>query len=803
MLGVNRRMRMRGLPGRSCGRRLRHRTSWLGFALVLLGAGLADADETKRLSVDELSDMSLEALLNVVVTASKQEESVVEAPAIVEVITAEDIRRRGCRTVGEALRSVPGIAIIDDHVNWNVGVRGVYAEPGAASAIIKLMINGQPVAFRPTSANVFGHELIPIAAVKRIEVVRGPGSALYGANAFLAVINVITHDPSDLTADGAFQHQVAAETYYLQNDHHRGLNGGASLLSAGSWWRLRYLMAATFNYADRSGLVLPGSEDIVLEDLHARFPDTFPSARGYPTPGYSSEIRRTYVRDPISRNDLARTGSVYGSISLDGGDLGDLTLDLNYQYNDRFGEFQDFSLLSHRNRLAYHNGYVRVIHDLGIGSKLSLKGSVALAGGVPAGAERLHDTYTPNLSYEREFGYWAVDTLLEAAYRISQQVNLRVGFDYTYDREDLLAYRQYNSSTGKSILGNDPGSETFANVGLYAHGSWEPLKGLGLTVGVRGDYNSAIACSSPEWSCFGSRSDKQVDRISSSDGESTVKDRGLFQLSSRAAAVYSFPFWGLYSKAIYGSSFKPPSPFQLYHEPNSVVGSSAGDPALKPQTADTFEFLLGWNGGKRVNLQLSGTLFYTSARDLVVLLKEKTTARSRNADVDTAGLELSARANWQNRLSGYFNLSYLFYGRTQLKRRSSEGQFEWETSVFNVDLPIAVYPSLLANLGLNVHVPEWFLNTNVALHFVGPRWASITNNQLYDALDLESSYELDPYLIVDLTLSSSGLKLLGQRETVFALSVRGAPGSAVDPGFGGVDIPSLAPSVHLSASQAF
>ena len=139
------------------------------------------------------ADLDLAKLLNVKVsTATKTSEDLDEAPAVVTVVTREDIHRYGYRNVGEVLSHCLGFFAVDDHIQPNVGVRGVMGGLGAESGGIKVMIDGRSVAYRSTSGNWLGAELIPLESVKQIEIIRGPASALYGADAFLGVVNIIT-----------------------------------------------------------------------------------------------------------------------------------------------------------------------------------------------------------------------------------------------------------------------------------------------------------------------------------------------------------------------------------------------------------------------------------------------------------------------------------------------------------------------------------------------------------------------------------------------------------------------------------
>jgi outer membrane receptor for ferrienterochelin and colicins len=114
------------------------------------------------------------------------------------VVTRDAITQWGYAKVAELLRHVVGLYVIDDHIIPNVSVRGVSGGLRSESGLIKVMIDGRPVAFRVTAGNWLGPELVPLSAVERVEIIRGPGSALYGADAFLGVINVVTRRPGKM-----------------------------------------------------------------------------------------------------------------------------------------------------------------------------------------------------------------------------------------------------------------------------------------------------------------------------------------------------------------------------------------------------------------------------------------------------------------------------------------------------------------------------------------------------------------------------------------------------------------------------
>jgi outer membrane receptor for ferrienterochelin and colicins len=148
----------------------------------------------------DMMDLDLETLLETPIevwTATKTKQTLDEAPAIVTVVTKEDIQRMGYRSLAEVLQHTVGFYVVDDQMFPNLGIRGTAGGFMGESGTVKVMIDGRSVSFRSTGGNWIGPELIPLSAVERIEIIRGPASALYGADAFLGVINIITIDGTD------------------------------------------------------------------------------------------------------------------------------------------------------------------------------------------------------------------------------------------------------------------------------------------------------------------------------------------------------------------------------------------------------------------------------------------------------------------------------------------------------------------------------------------------------------------------------------------------------------------------------
>lgn len=168
---------------------------FLSSGLVIWSSSALFSQTLCQKDFKDFSEVSLEQLLDVTVTsASKHEQEISQAPAFVTVITDEMIEAFNYRRVADALRSVPGLWITNDRYLFQLGIRGV-AVHGDWNSRILLLLNGHSLNEQWCgSANLDELLGIDMSNVKRIEVVKGPGSSLYGSNAFFGVINVVTKD---------------------------------------------------------------------------------------------------------------------------------------------------------------------------------------------------------------------------------------------------------------------------------------------------------------------------------------------------------------------------------------------------------------------------------------------------------------------------------------------------------------------------------------------------------------------------------------------------------------------------------
>ena len=193
-----------------------HRCSWAGVScgiavFLLITTGSADALALDAASDEEqqsqqagrnveqqrrLAPLGLEKLMEMeVTTVTRTASTVGQSAAAVHVITQEDIRRSGVTTIPELFRRVPGMSVARiDNSKWAIGTRGFNAR---FQDKLLVQIDGRTV-YNPLFSGVFWDAVdYPLEDIERIEVVRGPGASVWGANAVNGVINIITKSAKD------------------------------------------------------------------------------------------------------------------------------------------------------------------------------------------------------------------------------------------------------------------------------------------------------------------------------------------------------------------------------------------------------------------------------------------------------------------------------------------------------------------------------------------------------------------------------------------------------------------------------
>jgi len=211
-------------------RKLRLKIKYVFTLLLFLVsfASFSQQQDTTKLDSASIYNMSLEQLLNLKQTgvssemeslinsligvASKKSLSLRKSPSVVTLITQEEIEKSGARDLIDVLRLVPGIDFaVDVQGNVSIGMRGNWAEEGK----VLLLWDGQEMNELMYSTLQFGNHY-DVSQIKRIEIIRGPGSAIYGGFAEYGVISIITKDGEDLqgvSATGSYGQSARALGY--------------------------------------------------------------------------------------------------------------------------------------------------------------------------------------------------------------------------------------------------------------------------------------------------------------------------------------------------------------------------------------------------------------------------------------------------------------------------------------------------------------------------------------------------------------------------------------------------------------
>lgn len=199
-------------------------TSLLLLAACAAPAAAAGLDDTER-----------NALLDPMVTApTKRAQSARSVPGTVAVLSAQEIRDRGYVDLVDAVRDLAGVTVAD-HQLAEYGASRITVRGIAGNQQLAFLLNGRRALFasRPQGDAPYFLRTLPLAAVKRIELMYGPGSALYGADAVSGVLNVVTHDGADAPGTRVDTSYGLAGTANAVVMHGAELDEGVSLFALG------------------------------------------------------------------------------------------------------------------------------------------------------------------------------------------------------------------------------------------------------------------------------------------------------------------------------------------------------------------------------------------------------------------------------------------------------------------------------------------------------------------------------------------------------------------------------------------
>jgi iron complex outermembrane receptor protein len=391
----------------------------LGLVLAIAVSNVATAQTT----APPLFGLSLEELMNIDVTSvSKKEQKLWTVGAAVYVITSEDILRSGATGVPDLLRGVPGVHVAQMDANtWAISIRGFTDRYGDK---VLVLIDGR-VVYTPTSSGVnWDEQDVPLEAIDRIEVIRGPGGTVWGANAVNGVINVITktaEDTQGILASGAAGSQGTAQGLVQFGDRlgHAGAyrvfgsfaNIGNSPSPAGeqltdSWHKLHAGVRSDWAASPRDRLTVQG--DVFRAREHQTI-DTLFSNDGFREATITDTIqvdsanalaRWTHTRAQGSETTLQAYYDHYHRLDA-GLDEDRQTVDLDGQQHIALGGRHDlvwgfdYRLTSNTTTAGYSKAYLPAgrtdnLTSVFVQDEIKLAHSVSLTGG----AKLEHNAYT-------------------------------------------------------------------------------------------------------------------------------------------------------------------------------------------------------------------------------------------------------------------------------------------------------------------------------------------------------------------------------------------------------------------------
>ena len=517
--------------------------------LLFSGAAATDADSTKDVSY---FDMSLEDLMYVTVsTPSTFSQDLNKACATISVLTADQIKELGADNLYDVLGFLPGVEIMETYYGYtDVQFRGILQSHYNNKS--SLLLNGQPLYDEIISSYYL--EQIPLSSIKQIEVVRGPGSVLYGTNAFAGVINIITKDGKSVNGSEALIKTGSFATRKSEFALGRDVQG------------VDFFFSGEYRQSDGYKRAVIWDEDDV--DLAAG--DEGEEPYGNRILGFYPEDRNAYEND-------------YTNFFASAGYHG-LTLNAIYFENqkDKFGIIPTLVSTGERTvhgyginaryerQLINDKGLFRSIiwHDqIGKNERVNAYPPVVRADGVPH--EQMYDGYKTGLQ-------------TQLSYQVSRKFNLLGGVGYEDARSNpyIWIYSDSVDETGYSIedLAANAFREKKSTYDFWSFGqiSYSPIEQVNIQAGGRFNNNEQA-------------------------GNIVVPSVGVVYQPTRQLSL----------KCMFGMGFRNPSFFEKYVKTVDVL---AGDQDLKPERIKTFGIGAGYALSK-YTVKLNG--FYTQTDNLI------------------------------------------------------------------------------------------------------------------------------------------------------------------------------------------
>ncbi|WP_394754470.1 TonB-dependent receptor plug domain-containing protein [Crenothrix sp.] len=414
---------------------------------LLWGSALSCVQTALAQEVNELLKLSLDQLVNVEITsASRFKQKSSEAPSAVDVVTAQEIRSYGWRTLADALSAMRGLTVRNDRSYSYLGNRG-FSRTGDYNSRVLIMIDGRRMNEAIYDGAAIGEDfLLDMNLIDRIEYIPGSGSSVYGANALLGVINVISKQGKDFNGVRVSGEAGSLDTYRGRATFGKRWKNGADLLVNGSQF---------FSHGEEQ---LFFSEFAKINGGIAQDMDIERSSRLFGKLSYQDLTLRAGYVNRYKRIPTASFGAIFNDNRLYNVDR-QYYVDLDYitQINTQLG-------LEAR---AFHHWYD--YHSI-----TPYDGNV----GVPP--------LNPIANYDAVDSRWWGGELKLTGIQFKHHKWI-AGLEFQYDQRqhlinyDINPYQLYNSSSNNGW-----------RAGLYAQDEWRITESLLINAGLRLDHHHMI-----------------------------------------------------------------------------------------------------------------------------------------------------------------------------------------------------------------------------------------------------------------------------------------------------------------------
>ncbi len=646
--------------------------------------------------------MALYSAEDTLALATRHAESVTRVPAIAASFGREQLRALGARTVADVLDVVPGLTVSRDVQGfYRTAIRGLRND-----AEVLFLLNGHRL------NNFFDGKALmnlPVENLDRIEVIRGPGSALYGAGAFLGVVNIVT-DRSEgariAVAGGGFPDRG-------QGRFAPTLNGHAS--AAATAGELRFF--GDVDVWGQSG----GSAPIDKDSLD--------------TATLSQKLRKANEPAGYTHDERLLFNAGMG-MAYDFGESGRLTSSLRFLTEDRTALMGLFDAVAPDSDLSWSVAlldleYERtlaegiLLHVRGYGDQQSTRRLFQITPDGFRTGDGADQVFPEGLREQTRVSARTVglgvdsDMALGGANRLSMGLvtELQMLGDYEYKTNYTLDNRILPTLTTPEGLVNvkDIAGGAAARrmtLGLFAQDQWTVINPLTLTLGVRVD----------------------ATQLPTTNDAGAISGTHLVpSINPRVGVVFAASD-SLVLKALYGRAFRSPTVQELAEripDTDYNQGRFEGNPLLRPATVDTAELgvdLIQAAGDSRVRLR--GNAFYERFRSPIIALDTTgniTPLSNRDLGVRVYGVEGEARLEASKRASAWVNATFF---------RAEDLELPTQSRLLT-DTPQARF-----NAGMSMPIGDW-VNFDVVVRAGAER-----RNDTRSVLELIRRYQIPAYSLI-------------------------------------------------------